>query len=142
MTINLLKFKIASLALLVVFISLPKASACTRVVYQGPNETIITARSMDWKDEIPANIWVFPRGMDRNGEVGSSSVKWKSKYGSVVTSSFDIAVTDGMNEKGLAGNILWLVESKYPKFEKNGSTPGIAISLWLQYALDNFNTVA
>ena len=118
-----------------------QAHACTRVVYQGPNGTTITARSMDWKDDIPANLWVMPRGMQRNGEVGTSSVKWKSKYGSVVTTSWDIASTDGMNEKGLAGNLLWLVESTYPTFTKDIGQPGIALSLWLQYALDNFANV-
>lgn len=117
-------------------------SACTRVVYQGPEGTIITARSMDWKTDIPANLWIFPRGMQRQGAVGSSSIQWKSKYGSVITSSWDIAASDGMNEKGLVGNLLWLVESEYPSFTKDKDTPGLAISLWLQYVLDNFATVS
>ncbi|MFD2036262.1 linear amide C-N hydrolase [Belliella marina] len=121
--------------------TLHETLACTRVVYQGPNGTIITARSMDWKDDIPANLWVFPRGIERNGEVGTTSVKWKSKFGSVITSSWDIASSDGMNEKGLVGNLLWLVESTYPSFEKNKDKPGLSISLWLQYVLDNFSTV-
>ena len=117
-------------------------NACTRVVYQGPNGTIMTARSMDWQSEIPANLWVFPRGMERNGEVGTSSVKWRSKYGSVVTSSWDIASSDGMNEKGLVGNMLWLVESSYPPFVKDGNRKGISVATWLQYALDNFAIVS
>lgn len=116
--------------------------ACTRVVYEGLNGNIITARSMDWKGNIPANLWIFPRGIDRDGEAGNNSVKWKSKYGSVITSSWDIASSDGMNEKGLVGNMLWLAESTYPKFEKNGKEKGLAVSLWLQYVLDNFTTVS
>ncbi|WPO78050.1 linear amide C-N hydrolase [Flavobacterium sp. KACC 22761] len=119
-----------------------KALGCTRIVYQGLNGTILTARSMDWRGEIPANLWVFPRGMERFGEAGNNSVKWKSKYGSVVTSSWDIASSDGMNEKGLVGNLLWLAESTYPQFEKNSKTKGLAVSLWLQYVLDNFATVS
>src|SRR6218665_985589 len=115
---------------------------CTRVVYEGLNGKIITARSMDWRSEMPANLWIFPRGIERNGEVGTSSVKWKSKYGSVITSSWDIASSDGMNEKGLVGNLLWLVESQYPKFEKNGKVKGLAVSLWLPYVLDTFFTVS
>ncbi len=83
-------------------------NACTRVVYHGPDGTYITARSMDWKGEIPANLWIFPRGMQRNGEVGHNSITWTSKYGSVVASSWDIAVSDGMNEQGLVANMLWL----------------------------------
>lgn len=116
--------------------------ACTRVVYQGPSATVITARSMDWKDDIVTNLWIFPRGMERTGEVGTSSVTWKSKYGSVIASAWDIATTDGMNEKGLVANLLWLVESEYPKFEKNGAKKGMTIAAWAQYVLDNFATVS
>lgn len=118
-----------------------KANACTRVVYHGPNGTYITARSMDWKDEIPANLWIFPRGMQRNGEVGVNSITWTSKYGSLVASSWDIAVSDGMNEKGLVANMLWLVESKYPDFDTIGNKKGLSIAAWAQYVLDNFATV-
>lgn len=140
-----MKIKSTYLVLVTFFLyplfTLNQVLACTRVVYQGPNGTIITARSMDWKGEIPANLWIFPRGMERNGEAGTTSIKWKSKYGSVITSSWDITSSDGMNEKGLAGNLLWLVESVYPKFEKDKDKPGLAVSLWLQYVLDNFATV-
>lgn len=115
--------------------------ACTRVVYKGPENTIITARSMDWRDEIPANLWILPKGIDRTGEVGPLSEKWTSKYGSVVSTSWDIASSDGMNEKGLVANLLWLGESQYPKFNPKGKQKGIAISLWAQYFLDNFATV-
>ncbi|WP_349318418.1 hypothetical protein [Chitinophaga sp. MM2321] len=80
---------------------------------------------MDWKDDIAANLWVFPRGMARNGEVGPQSLKWTSKYGSVVSSAWDIATVDGLNEKGLVANVLWLVESSYPKFDPSGTKKGI-----------------
>lgn len=119
----------------------PGTTACTRLVYTGPNGTVLTARSMDWRGEIPANLWAFPRGMARNGEVGVRSLKWTSKYGSIITSSWDFATSDGLNEKGLVGNLLWLVESDYPRFDSTGSVSGLSISLWAQYALDNFATV-
>lgn len=118
-----------------------KAAACTRVVYKGPAATVITARSMDWKDEIDANLWAFPKGMARNGEVGTLSVKWTSKYGSVVASAWDIATVDGINEMGLVANVLWLAESVYPKFDPKGKKKGVTISAWAQYVLDNFATV-
>ncbi|MCH8554135.1 MAG: linear amide C-N hydrolase [Schleiferiaceae bacterium] len=118
------------------------ADACTRVVYKGPNETVITARSMDFSMEIPANLWVFPKGIARNGEVGKNSIQWTSKYGSIIASSWDIGTSDGMNEKGMVANMLWLVESKYAPFDKDGDLKGLSVSLWAQYALDNFATVA
>lgn len=118
-----------------------QTKACTRVVYKGTNNTVITARSMDWKDEIDANIWIFPRGMQRSGNVGEKSLKWSSKYGSVITSAWDIATTDGINEKGLVANVLWLVESEYPKFDPQGTKSGVTIAAWAQYVLDNYATV-
>ncbi|NYT65096.1 linear amide C-N hydrolase [Alcaligenaceae bacterium] len=115
------------------------AEACTRFIYHGANDAIITARSMDWKSDVGTNLWVFPRGMKRSGEAGPNSVEWTSKYGSVIASGYDISTTDGMNEKGLVANILWLVESSYPAYD--GSTPGLSIAAWAQYVLDNFATV-
>jgi choloylglycine hydrolase len=119
-----------------------ESNACTRVVYKGPNNKIITGRSMDFSIEIPANQWIFPRGVKRSGEVGKNSIEWVSKYGSIGISTWDIAIADGMNEKGLVANLLWLVESEYPSFNKEGGKKGMAISLWAQYVLDNFATVA
>ena len=116
-----------------------KLAACTRFVYQGPNGTILTARSMDWQDDIMSNLWVFPRGMERDGAAGANSLKWKSKYGSIIASAYDISSTEGMNEKGLVANLLWLAESKYPKWDQ--TKPGLSIAAWVQYVLDNFSTV-
>lgn len=116
------------------------ADACTRVVYLGPEGRIITARSMDWKTDIGANLWILPRGIERTGETGDNTISWTARYGSVVATAYDIASSDGMNEAGLSANMLWLVESEYPEWD--GQTPGLAISLWAQYMLDNFATVA
>jgi len=115
--------------------------SCTRVLYEGPYKTVLTGRSMDFSIEIPANLWLFPRGMKRDGRVGSASLEWTSRYGSIVTSAWDIASPDGMNEKGLVANMLWLVKSEYPEFDVNGTKKAISVSLWAQYALDNFANV-
>ena len=113
--------------------------ACTRVVYQGKDNTVLTARSMEWKEDTRSNLWIFPRGMKRNGEIGKNPLEWTSKYGSVVASAYDICSTDGMNEKGLVANLLWLAESEYPQWD--GKKPGLSIAAWVQYILDNFATV-
>ncbi len=115
-----------------------EAGSCSRVLYTGPEDTVLTARSMDWADEIPANLWIFPRGMQRTGQAGPNSVEWTSKYGSIAASAFDISSADGMNEKGLVANALWLTESKYPGHD--GPAKVMSISVWLQYVLDNFAT--
>ncbi len=113
---------------------------CTRLVYKGDGGRVITARTMDWKSELPTNLWVFPRGLERDGAGGERSITWTSRYGSVIASGYDIATTDGMNEAGLVANVLWLVESSYPSIDDG--RPVLALSAWPQYALDNFATVA
>jgi penicillin V acylase-like amidase (Ntn superfamily) len=117
----------------------PPAGACTRLVYLGADDDVITARSMDWKNDVATNLWIFPRGMARSGQAGPNSVRWTSKYGSVIATGYDISTTDGMNEAGLVANVLWLVESEYPAYDGRG--PGLSIAAWAQYALDNYGTV-
>lgn len=118
------------------------AEACTRIVYKGKDNSIITGRSMDWKEDMKSDLWVFPRGMDRDGAAGEKSLRWTSKYGSLITAGYNVGSADGMNEKGLVGNLLYLTESDYGAIDLNKDTPILSISLWLQYALDNFETVA
>ena len=136
-----MKYRTKILFLIVCFFTTQanNLNACTRVVYKGNNNLVLTARSMDWSEEIFTNLWIFPRGMSRNGEVGPNSITWTSKYGSVVASAYEVASTDGMNEKGLVANLLWLVESEYPKWDHKKK--GMAVSIWTQYVLDNFATV-
>lgn len=116
------------------------AWACTRLVFHGADGQVVTARSMDWKSDIVSNLWVLPRGMARTGQTGAHTIQWTSKYGSVITSGYDISTTDGVNEAGLNANLLWLVESQYPAFDTS-SKPGLTIAAWAQYVLDNFATV-
>ncbi len=130
---------VATTTALSLFIAPLAAEACTRVVYHGLNDEVITARSMDWKVDVGSNLWVFPKGMKRNGMAGPNSVEWTSKHGSVITSGYDISTTDGLNDAGLSASVLWLVESSYPTPDKN--KPGLTIAAWAQYVLDNYATV-
>jgi choloylglycine hydrolase len=115
------------------------AMACTRTLYVGADGLVITGRNMDWEEDMGTNLWVFPAGMARNGASGPNSLTWTSKYGSVLASGYDVGTADGMNEKGLVTNLLYLAESQYPK--PVAGKPYLSISLWAQYVLDNFATV-
>lgn len=134
-------FSFILLVLVALLMQAENATSCSRVVYQGPNNTIITARTMDWETDTQTNLWIFPSGLKRNGEAGPNSLQWTSKYGSIVAAGYDLASTDGMNEKGLVVNVLWLDESVYPKWDGK-SKPGLTIAAWVQYVLDNFATVS
>lgn len=124
---------------LAVAMSATDAQACTRAVYHGPDGTYLTGRSMDFKDPLVSNLWVFPRGMKRHGAAGSRSVEWTSRYGSLAVSGYEISTVDGMSEAGLNANLLWLTSSEFPK--DDGATPRMSLALWAQYFLDQFATV-
>ena len=114
--------------------------ACTRVVYVGDNGEVITGRTLDWKEMIGTNLYVMPRGMKREGYDESNTIKWKSKYGSVVSVGYDVGVNEGMNEKGLVCNLLYLPGTVYSL--PNDTRPYISTSVWAQYVLDNFATTS
>ena len=116
------------------------AIACTRAVYFGKESQTVTGRSMDWVEDMHTNLWVFPRGMKRDGGLGKGSLQWTSKYGSVVASVYEGGTADGMNEKGFVANLLYLAESEYPAADDK--RPGVCITAWAQYLLDNFATVS
>ncbi|MGY4712586.1 linear amide C-N hydrolase [Mycolicibacterium sp. CBM1] len=114
---------------------------CTRVLYETGTASYITGRSMDWSDRTAKTaLWAFPAGMTRDGGVGQDSITWTSKYGSLVTSFYDLATSDGMNETGMVGNLLYLAEADYGD-PTDTQKPTISVGAWLQYALDNYGSV-
>ncbi|MGL4514180.1 MAG: linear amide C-N hydrolase [Lacipirellulaceae bacterium] len=115
-------------------------AACSRAVYLGEEGLVITGRTMDWVEDLHSNLWVFPQGMKRSGAAGENSLEWASLHGSVVVSGYEAASTDGMNERGLVMNLLYLVESEYPA--AGDDRPAMSIAAWGQYVLDRFATVA
>jgi len=117
-------------------------NACTRVVHIFKNGDVVTGRSMDWFERFDTSIWKFPRGIKREGLTQFNPAKWISKYGSIVivqTTAKQSASTDGINEKGLVANMLYLTETKYAP--RDIQKQGIASSLYIQFILDNFATV-
>ncbi len=133
--------KIIVITLILTVLSLSSAYACTKFVYTGNDNIVLTGRTTDWSDEVSTNLWLLPRGIKREGLAGKNSIKWTSKYGSVVATVHNIMTIDGMNEKGLTMSILRLKDSEFIPENKIGRRKGLGIALWGQYFLDNFATV-
>lgn len=131
--------KLAAVALLASLFA-GSALACTRTLYVGDGNLVLTGRTLDWDEDMYSNLWVFPAGMKRNGAAGANSIQWTSRYGSVVVSGYEAGSADGMNEKGLAANLLYLAESKYGS--PTAGRPNLSIVAWPQYVLDSYATVA
>lgn len=135
-----INIKSAFLSILIAVSMTQSVGACTRALYVGTDDVVITGRSMDWVEDLQSDLWAFPQGMTRDGAAGPQSLKWTSKYGSLIVSGYNAGTADGMNEKGLVTNMLYLDESNYGKPSEN--KPVMSISIWAQYVLDNFATVS
>lgn len=116
------------------------AMACTRVLYRGSDDVVITARSMDWMEDMATDLWAFPAGMTRDGAAGADTPRWTARYGSVIAAAYNIGTAEGLNDQGLAAHALYLAESDYGPAV--AGKPRLSITLWAQYALDNYATVA
>lgn len=116
------------------------AQACTRCMHRFDNGCVIVGRSMDWVEDPGSEVWIYPRGLKRHGNAGRTSLTWTSRYGSVAVSFYDAASVDGMNEKGLVANTLYLAESSYGKAVSG--RPTLSIGGWAQFVLDSYASVA
>ncbi len=130
------------LALAVVFgwlLFATPAETCSRILWNDNGRSAIVGRNMDWFENIKSNMWILPRGMERSGLAQTNPLRWTSKYGSLIITAYDVGTADGINEKGLAGHLLYLPETSVgPRDE---SIPGLSMSMWVQYYLDQFATV-
>ncbi len=113
---------------------------CSRVLYRGGHELVITGRTMDWYTPTETDLWAMPRGIDHEGRSLDHPFRWTSTRGSVVASGFDAATVEGLNESGLAAHLLYLSASTFPV--RNPTMPGMCISIFAQWVLDCFDTVA
>ncbi len=131
---------VAAASLVTMPLATMPASACTRCLHVFADGTAVVGRSMDWVEDPGSEIWVFPRGMKRQGNAGPQSFAWTSKHGSVGVSFYGVATACGINEKGLVANLLYLAESDYGPAV--AGRPNLSIGGWAQYVLDSHATVA
>lgn len=111
------------------------AEGCSRVLYVGNDSLRIVGRSLDWKTPIPTNIYVYPRGMHKQGNNLPGSVEWTSKYGAVYAVGYDGGVTEGMNEKGLVVNGLFCKGTVYVN-DSTMNRPPMSLAMFPAWILD------
>lgn len=124
-----------------------RAKACTRVLWNSKGQAVIVGRTMDWPESTQPKLYALPAGLKRDGGklgearvVAQNPLVWQAKYGSLVAGAYDLGAVDGMNEKGLAGHLLYLNSADYGV--RDPARPGLQAGLWLQYALDNAASVS
>lgn len=123
------------------------ALACSRVLWTGPGQQVINGRSMDWPYGFNSHYYVVPRGEQVDGAGGANSLRWSSRYGSVVISgSTDPGgpindVFDGINEKGLAANLLYLAENDFGLAGADPRRPRLSFAAWTLHLLSQYGSV-
>lgn len=131
----------AALATAATLAAAPAADGCTRFIYESGTGNHLVGRSMDWYEDTQSDIWAYPAGIARGAAMGARAFTWTSTYGSVVTTIYDMAAIDGMNEAGLVVSALYLAETDYGDPETSG-LPHIHVGDLVQFMLDAHGTVA
>jgi choloylglycine hydrolase len=99
---------IAALAGALAFV--PPAQACTSLLLRTTDGGAVYARTMEFGFRLTSEAIVVPRqfAFTATGPGGKAGLVWSSKYGAVGLNAFGLPVlTDGMNERGLAGGTLY-----------------------------------
>lgn len=137
---NLTKGVLAAAMGAAMFMTPADADACTRVLYKGGDDLLVVGRSLDWKTPIPTNVYVYPAGMAKQGNVQDNSVKWTSRYGAAYAVGYGGGVIEGMNEKGLVVSGLFCKGTVYENDSTAGRAP-MSLSVFTAWLLDMNATV-
>ena len=137
--------KIAITLLGLIFVG-PSAFACTSFQLIAADGTRVYARTMEFAFPLNSELVVLPRKMEfvATGPNNQKGASWIGKYGVVGLNGYDAPIIiDGMNEKGMAGGILYFPgHAGYAN--PSSADPKKAIAPWefMTWALMNFENVA
>jgi len=134
---------IVSLIFSLCSLSLTGEASSTLILNKSKTNTV--AVNLDWKYREGAVI-VHPRDSLMVSSIDNHvhhPLIWKSRYASVVFHAgnrFKPGLSaNGMNEKGLVASAMLLKSTGYPPL--NQELPTLNTSEWVQYVLDNYQTV-
>ena len=123
------------------------SSACTSFLLPSSDGGFVYGRTLEFGVDIGSKGIVVPRGHEMQGTgidgKPNTGLSWTTKYAAVGASGLDLPIiVDGMNEKGLAGGMLYLPNlSEYQEVSPSESAESIASYEMLVFALTNFATV-
>ena len=133
-----LKNTLFNLLIIAVFLIPTVSNACT-AFYINSNGEIICGKNYDWMTGNGMLV-INKRNVSKTSLGDGKTIDWVSKYGSVTFNQFGREFpSGGINEEGLAIEVLWLNETKYPEPD---SRPALEVLQWIQYQLDNSQNVS
>lgn len=131
--------RILSTLLVLAVLGVPEVMACTTFcLKRGPQA--VFGKNYDW-DVGDGLVIVNKRGVAKMAALPSQEkpARWVSRYGSLTFNQYGREFpSGGMNEAGLAVELMWLDETRYPAPD---GRPALGCLEWIQYQLDNYATV-
>jgi penicillin V acylase-like amidase (Ntn superfamily) len=121
-------------------LQIPQATACTTFCLRNGRDAVF-GKNYDW-GVGDGHVIVNKRGMRKAAALPppEKPARWVSKYGSVTFNQYGREFPNGgLNEAGLAVELMWLDETRYPEPD---ARPALGCLEWIQYQLDNFATAA
>jgi penicillin V acylase-like amidase (Ntn superfamily) len=127
-------------ALVLALQPVPESSACTTFCLKRGSKAVF-GKNYDWSvgDGL---VMVNKRGVAKTASLPPQEkpAAWVSRYGSVTFNQYGREFPNGgMNEAGLAVELMWLDQTRYPALD---ARPALGCLEWIQYQLDNFVTAA
>ena len=118
--------------------------ACSRVFSSAVSngQAMVVGRTMDLFVSDNAALVMRSPGMVAGeffGDADPNPKRWTVRYGSVGVLSLEKVLSDGLNERGLNANLLYLDGSRYGS--RSSDRPGISNANMVAFVLDNFATV-
>ena len=135
------------LTFIIIFVSSTLFPCQTFTLKKG--QTLIVGHNLGNRTYVPGSVFINKRGVRKTAvswqEILSGEksphphLEWISRFGSVTFSPFCRDFPDGgMNEAGLYIGEMTLSGTRFPEDE---SKPLLFMMLWMQYVLDNFDTI-
>ena len=138
--------RLSSVALLsgVLASGMAPATACSRVFSSAASngQAMVVGRTMDLFINDNAALVMRSPGLEAGGFFGvndSNPKRWRVRYGSVGILSLEKVFSDGLNERGLNANLLYLDGSRYEARQPGRS--GVSNAKLVAFVLDNFASV-
>jgi len=131
-------FGIVVSVLVLAWINLPADACTTFCLHKG--SAAVFGKNYDWHFD-DGLVMVNKRGVAKTATPPPEGVpaRWTSRYGSVTFNQFGREFPNGgLNEAGLALELMWLDETLYPAPDPR---PALGSLEWIQYQLDNYATV-
>jgi choloylglycine hydrolase len=124
-----------------VFFYSPWLDACTTFSLKD-GKKLVFGRNYDWVTGV-GYVMVNKRNVVKKAsnffDPSSKSAEWISKYGSITFNQYGKEYPmGGMNEAGLVVEVMWLTGTKFPSPDDR---PSLGELPWVQYQLDNFDSV-